>query len=130
MKFLISIVLIITTASVHGQKTIKAVDGSTVKVKTLNNRIKFLMDSLNIPGASIAIINDNEIAYHQVFGVQNSETKEAVLTSSIFEGASLSKPIFAYFAMKMVEKGVLDLDKPLHEYIPHPAIDSASQGLV
>lgn len=105
---------------------IKAVDGTTVKTEKLNKRIEFLMDSVDIPGVSLAIINDREIVYHEVFGVQNIETKEAVKKQSIFEGASLSKPIFAYFAMKMVDQALLDLDKPLHEYFPHPAIDSAS----
>ena len=110
------------------QKTVKAVDGAAVKVKKLDQRIEYLMDSVAMPGLSLAIINDNEIVYHKVFGVQHVENKEAVTLTSIFEGASLSKPIFAYFAMKMVEKGVLDLDKPLHHYWPHPAIDSASQA--
>ena len=59
--------------------------------------------------------------------LQEAETKEAINKNSIFEGASLSKPIFAYFAMKMVDQGILDLDKPLHDYFPHPGIDSACQ---
>lgn len=109
------------------QERIKAVDGSWVKTKTLEKRIEHLMDAVNMPGLSMAIINDKEIVYHKVFGVRNSETQEPVNEQSIFEGASLSKPIFAYFAMKMAEKGVLDLDKPLHEYFPHPGVDSASQ---
>ncbi len=121
------ILLLFLTYSATAQKTIKSVDGSTVKVKKLDKRIEYLMDSIGVPGLSIAIINDNEIAYHKVFGVQNLETNDPVNKQSIFEGASLSKPIFAYFAMKMVDDGLLDLDKTLHEYFPHPAIDSASR---
>ncbi|MEO0896821.1 MAG: serine hydrolase domain-containing protein [Bacteroidota bacterium] len=111
--------------SVSAQKTIKAVDGTTVKTKKLDKRIEFLMDSIDMPGLSMALINEQEIVYHKVFGQQKVEG-EALNKESIFEGASLSKPIFAYFAMKMVDKGILDLDKTLHEYFPHPAIDSAS----
>jgi CubicO group peptidase (beta-lactamase class C family) len=77
-----------------------------------------------MPALSIAIINNSEIAYHRVFGITHNEKKSPVTKETIFEGASLSKPIFAYFAMKMVEKGVLDLDTPLFEYVPHPGIDS------
>ncbi|OEK05588.1 serine hydrolase [Roseivirga misakiensis] len=80
-----------------------------------------------MPGLSLAIINDNEIVHHQVYGVQNLENETPISKSSIFEGASLSKPIFAYFVMKMVEKGMIDLDRPLYEYWNHPAIDSASR---
>ena len=75
------------------------------------------MASNNLPGVSIAIINKNEIIYHKVFGVGNSKTKELVTTQDFFEGASLSKPIFAYFVMRMVEKGKIDLDKPLYQYL-------------
>ncbi|MCI4671888.1 MAG: beta-lactamase family protein [Bacteroidia bacterium] len=109
------------------QNAIMKVDGSSLSVKKLDKRIEQLMDSIDMPGLSIAILNNKEIAYHKVFGIQQVGQEIAVNKQSIFEGASLSKPIFAYFAMKMVDKGILDLDKPLHEYFPHPAIDSASQ---
>jgi len=109
------------------QKSIETVEGNRIKTKKLNHRIEFLMDSIGIPGVSMTIINDKEIVYHETFGVQNVDTKEAISKGNIFEGASLSKPIFAYFAMKMVDKGILDLDQPLYKYFPHPAIDSASQ---
>ncbi len=119
--------MVLVVLSGYSQKTIKAVDGTSVKVKNVDKRIEFLMDSMKIPGLSMAVINDNEIVYHKVFGVQNLETKQELTKQNIFEGASLSKPIFAFFAMKMVEQGILDLDKPLNDYLPHPAIDSASQ---
>ncbi|MCB0845444.1 MAG: beta-lactamase family protein [Bacteroidetes bacterium] len=128
MKYILyTISLLLIFNPTQAQKKLKAVDGKKVKIKKLDKRIEFLMDSVDMPGLSIAIINDQEIVYHNVFGVQNIETKEAVNKQNIFEGASLSKPIFAYFAMKMVDRGILDLDKPMHEYFPHPAIDSASQ---
>ena len=128
MKFLInSVCLLLIASSLIAQNKIESVDGSTVKTERLDKKIEFLMDSANIPGLSLAIINQNEIVYHKVFGVQNIDSREPLNKENIFEGASLSKPIFAYFAMKMVEKGILDLDKPLYEYLPHPAIDSAYQ---
>ena len=109
-----------------GQVELKTLDDSTIKSSDLDKRINFLMDSAGIPGASLAILNDKEILYHKVYGVQNIETQKPITEQSIFEGASLSKPIFAYFAMKMVDQGILDLDKPMHEYFPHPGIDSIS----
>ncbi|MEM6348917.1 MAG: serine hydrolase domain-containing protein, partial [Bacteroidota bacterium] len=121
--------LLFVCLNAYGQrsaKQLKTIAGSKVKTKALNARIAHLMDSLQMPGLSIAMINDGAVVYHEVFGVQNIETEAPVAKSSIFEGASLSKPIFAYFAMKMVDQGLLDLDKPLYEYLPHPAIDSAS----
>ncbi|MEL7251657.1 MAG: serine hydrolase domain-containing protein [Bacteroidota bacterium] len=109
------------------QSTITTVDGRMVKTSELDAYLKNTIETLEIPGLSIAILNDSEMVYHQVFGVQQAGGTEPINQQSIFEGASLSKPIFAYFAMKMVDQGLLDLDKPLHDYLPHPAIVEASQ---
>lgn len=81
-----------------------------------------LIDSMNIPGMSVAIINDATVAYSNTFGVTIADTDQLVTSKTLFEAASLSKPLFAYFAMKQVEKGILDLDKPLYEYLPYPDI--------
>lgn len=102
------------------------IDGRTIDNSKLTSEIINIMDHEKIPAVSIAIINNNEIAYHDVLGVSNMKTKEPVNPQSIFEGASLSKPIFAYFALKMVEEGTLDLDRPLHEYLLHPDIATES----
>jgi CubicO group peptidase (beta-lactamase class C family) len=42
----------------------------------------------------------------------------------VFEAASLSKTVFAYAVMKMVESGTLDLDTPLNKYLPAPYIEN------
>ncbi len=81
------------------------------------------MDSLQMPGLSVVLINKGKIAYHNAFGVANIDSKEIVNEQSIFEAASLSKPAFAYFVLKMVDKGVLNLDTPLYRYMPYPDIE-------
>ncbi|MEM6686649.1 MAG: serine hydrolase domain-containing protein [Bacteroidota bacterium] len=111
----------------HNTNLIKKVNGEQLEVAVLHQHIEQLMDSLEMPGLSIAIINDAEVAYHQTFGVSNVETDEKITTNSIFEGASLSKPIFAYFVLKMVDKGIIDLDKPLYNYLEHPGIAEDSK---
>ncbi|MGG5487876.1 serine hydrolase domain-containing protein [Winogradskyella sp.] len=124
----LTIVCCLTTLFACAQKeTITTVDGKTIKDAKLTSEIKKIMESENIPAISIAVINDNKVVYHDAMGVSNMETKIEVDDHSIFEAASLSKPIFAYFVMKMVEKGKLDLDKPLYEYLPHPGIVPESQ---
>lgn len=103
-------------------REIVTVNGRKIRSGDLDTLIKKAMDSLGIPGVSMAIINDAELVYHYAGGVTNLETKEPVDNETIFEAASLSKPLFAYFAMTMSEKGVIELDKPLYQYLPHPAI--------
>ncbi|WP_394746933.1 serine hydrolase domain-containing protein [Spongiimicrobium salis] len=129
------ILLFIATLSLHTaiyaqSNTIKTVSGKPLKITILEDRITHIMDSIQLPGLSIAIINDAKIAYHRKFGFRNIKTKEAVTPHSIFEGASLSKPLFAYFVMKMVENGEFDLDVPIYDFLkaifPEGVIDPAS----
>jgi CubicO group peptidase (beta-lactamase class C family) len=82
--------------------------------------IRQRMAALQISGASVAVIQDGQMVYHRVFGEADKEKGLPVTELTLFEGASLSKPLFAYFAMTFVEEGRLDLDRPLHEYLAHP----------
>jgi CubicO group peptidase (beta-lactamase class C family) len=123
--FQAAIVLVIATGAFQsfGQaEYIRTVTGRRIEVDSLDKFIQKGMDSLVIPGLSIAIINDADMVYHRTFGVKNFDTGIAVDSSTIFEAASLSKPLFSYFVMKQIEKGVIGLDDPLYKLMPHPAI--------
>jgi CubicO group peptidase (beta-lactamase class C family) len=78
------------------------------------------MEKAGVPGLSCAILNDSQVAYVETFGVKNSKTGEPLDPDTVFTGASFSKTVFAYVAMQLVEEGVLDLDRPLHEYLARP----------
>ncbi|RXG13142.1 serine hydrolase domain-containing protein [Leeuwenhoekiella aestuarii] len=123
----VAIVALTAITSCAQTKSIQTLEGSILHVEELNSAIESAMKEHELPGLSAAIINNNELVYHQAFGVANSKTREPIDKQSIFEGASLSKPIFAYFVMKLVENGTIDLDKPLHQYLPHPGIAPESK---
>jgi len=81
------------------------------------------MEKLKIPGLSVAVINDGKVVYQKTMGYANVEEKLPITTETIFEGASLSKSVFAFFVMTYVEEGKLSLDKPLYQYLPYADID-------
>lgn len=74
------------------------------------------MKEHHIPGVALALI-ENEIITTFEFGVKNSLSQEPVTSTTVFEGASLSKPLIAYAALKLCKKGLLDLDRPFSEYL-------------
>lgn len=121
-KWMFFIACIVFTCTGYAQ--IKTLSGKTISPEAMDGFIKKLMDSLGIPGLSIAIINDGNIVYHRSLGVTSVVTYEPVNDGSIFEAASLSKPLFAYFVMKMVDKGLLNLDTPLYRYMPYADIEN------
>jgi CubicO group peptidase (beta-lactamase class C family) len=104
------------------QERIKTLSGKEITIAEIDEFIKAQMDSLGIPGMSIAIINDAEIVYHRALGVTNVDTKEKVTDETLFDAGSMSKTPFAYLVMIMVDKGILNLDQPLYTYLPYPDI--------
>ncbi|QJW97880.1 serine hydrolase [Frigoriglobus tundricola] len=84
----------------------------------LEERIPALMKEADVPGLAIALVRDGELVWHRGFGVKNSKTRDPVDDTTVFEAASLSKPVFAYAVLKLVDAGKFDLDKPLNKYLP------------
>jgi len=92
-------------------------------VSDLEILIPELMEREGVPGLSVALIADGRIVWVEGFGVKDTRTGEPVTTVSVFRGASLTKQLVAYAALKMCEQGVLELDRPLTDYLEEPYLD-------
>ena len=92
-------------------------------IARLEKVIPQVMKDGDVPGLSIAFIRNGKVFWHRGFGVKNADTKEPVTDDTVFEAASLSKPVFAYAVMKLVESGKLDLDAPLTKYLLVPDVE-------
>ena len=99
---------------------ITRLDQSKIRFDSLNNNIEWLMKTANVHGLAISIFNNYQPVYKRTFGFKNVANREPIKSTTNFYGASLSKAVFAVFVMKLKEEGVLDLDKPLQEYLPKP----------
>jgi CubicO group peptidase (beta-lactamase class C family) len=77
-----------------------------------------LLKDGRVPGLSFAIIRDGKIVETKALGVRDASTAIPVDDNTIFEAASLSKPVFAYAVLQLVDAGVLSLDTPLSKYVP------------
>ena len=75
-----------------------------------------------ISGAAFAELDSLGITELHTFGFRNLETKQNVTSTTIFEAASLSKPVFSALVFRLVEKRVIILDKPLTQYLPFETI--------
>lgn len=87
-------------------------------IARLEHDIPRLMKDGDVPGLSIALLRDGEVVWHRGFGVKNAKTNDPVTESTVFEAASLSKPVFAHAVLKLVDSGKIDLDAPLKNYLP------------
>ena len=70
------------------------------------------------PGAVAIVVNKNQTLYEKSFGLQSLRTQSPMAIDSIFNIASMTKPVAALGCMRAVEQGLLDLDQNAGELIP------------
>src|SRR5687767_12637362 len=99
---------------------ITRLDGTAIDTTTLTQRIEALTRAANVQGLTVTIFNDAKVVYSRAFGAANLAEGKPLRTDTEIYGASLSKAVFSVLVMKLVEQGVLDLDKPLQEYVTAP----------
>lgn len=74
-------------------------------------RLDQRMRDLKVPGVSIAVIDSFRIAWARGYGVREAGGTDSVTTETLFQAASISKPIAALAALRLVQEGTLDLDE-------------------
>ena len=78
------------------------------------NDVAALLKQFNVPGISIAVINDFAIEWARGYGVADIETGAPVTVDTLFQAASISKPVAAMASMKAVEDGRFALDQDVN----------------
>ena len=68
-----------------------------------------------VPGVSVAVINDGAIEWARGYGVVEAGTAQQVTPDTLFQAASISKPVAAMGALRLVEEGKLSLDEDVNK---------------
>ena len=74
------------------------------------------MRALGVPGVGIAVVERGRLAWSRGFGLLQAGRDARIDDATLFEMASLSKPVFAYVVLQLVDSGELALDTPLVAY--------------
>jgi CubicO group peptidase (beta-lactamase class C family) len=93
----------------------------------IDQKVKATIAATHANGIAVAVIDHGKPGYVHAFGIRNAKG-DPLNTDTIMYGASLTKTVFAYTVMQLVDQGKLaldtpikdDLDKPLPEYGPDP----------
>lgn len=75
------------------------------------------MTALDVPGCSIAVIENGKVSWSKGYGYTKSFLGNPIITTTLFQAGSISKIITALGALMLVEQGKLDLDKPVNYYL-------------
>src|SRR3984885_3540343 len=92
------------TAVAQTMPTGSAVDAEVSKIMT----------GTHAEGMALAVIDHGKVGYVQAYGIRNAKG-EPLTTDTVMYGASLTKTVFAYTVMQLVDQGKLNLDTPLKD---------------
>jgi CubicO group peptidase (beta-lactamase class C family) len=87
--------------------------------RTLQPWIEQLLQRERRPGLAIAVVEGNRVVYAHGFGVKRLGKDDPITTRSLFHMASITKTFVATSLMQLVEKGSVDLDAPVVQYLPY-----------
>ena len=107
-------------SSVAQQSSIARHDGSRIATSEIDASVTRLMEAAHVTGAGIALFHHGKVAYLKTYGLRDTEKNLPLTPDSVMTSASLSKTAFATMVMRLVQERILDLDKPIQEYLPKP----------
>lgn len=119
LKILPGLLLLANLTFGQGQQIIR-LDGSRIAASEVDSIVKVLMDTANVQGLDLAILNKRKTVYLKSYGYKNKVNAELLDTNTVMYGASFSKAVFAFLTMKLVQEKTIELDKPLYKYLSRP----------
>jgi CubicO group peptidase (beta-lactamase class C family) len=97
------------------------------KPAAIDAEVRRIMTRTSANGLALAVIDRGKVAYRQAYGIRNA-AKDPLTPDTVMYGASLTKTVFAYTVLQLVDRHILaldapikdDLDQPLPAYPPDP----------
>ncbi len=122
LSFLLALALPLPLATANA-KPLPANDPSSIDAE-----VHRVMAKTGARGLALALIDGGRIRYVQAYGVRNA-AGDPLLTDTMMYGASLTKTVFAYTALQLVDRGKLALDTPLSDYLDKPLPDYDTEAI-
>ncbi len=91
-------------------------------ISELEELIPARMKMDDVPSASVAVIDEGRVLWARTFGVKHIELRHPASMGTVFEAASLSKPVVAYAVLALCDRGLLTLETPLSDLLSQPYI--------
>ncbi|MCZ6656038.1 MAG: serine hydrolase [Gammaproteobacteria bacterium] len=95
-------------------------------IEELDATLEEVLADTNTPGLIGTMVIGDEVIWIAAFGVADRETDRAVTPATRFRVGSITKSFTLLAALILVERGELDLEQPLAEFIPEAGLDCAS----
>jgi CubicO group peptidase (beta-lactamase class C family)/D-alanyl-D-alanine dipeptidase len=101
-----------------GDENVPARPDYAEATELLESSIEWQMETKQLPALSIALVDDQEIVWAQGFGYADPDDSVPADAGTVYRVGSVSKLFTDIAVMQLVERGELDLDAPVTEYLP------------
>lgn len=92
------------------------------KPTAIDAEVGKVLDATKANGLAIAVIENGKVGYTKAYGIRNAKG-EPLTPDTVMYGASLTKTVFAYTVLQLVDQGKLTLDTPISELLDKPLPD-------
>jgi CubicO group peptidase (beta-lactamase class C family) len=119
-RFAVALLVCVAVPLVGAERGVTRLDGSIITPSAIDGTVQRLMQAGHVKGLGIAIFNKRKVAYLKAYGERDSSRHLPLTVDSVMTSASYTKSTFAYAVMQLVEEGLLNLDRPIQEYLSKP----------
>ncbi|MEO9872503.1 serine hydrolase domain-containing protein [Ekhidna sp.] len=88
-----------------------------------NYSIQDRMEYYGVPGVSISVMNGDKIDLKASYGVSRKKDEKGIDSNTLFQAASIGKPITSFAIFRLVQSGLLSLDTDVNDYLKGWQID-------
>lgn len=112
--------LVLLMSSAGHSQALRRLDGLSLNEHDVDKSIEALRRADSVPGIAVALIRDGKIVYLQAFGERRLSPALPLTCQTAMRAASLTKAMFGYVVMQLVDERRVDLDRSIAEYLPKP----------
>lgn len=120
IMFLVLLISHAVALSANEMREFTRADSKTLETSLIDATVHRLMEAGDVTGLGLALVANGQVVYIKAYGLADRDEGRALQTDTVMYGASLTKAAFAYMVMTLVDEGILDLDRPIAEYLPKP----------
>jgi CubicO group peptidase (beta-lactamase class C family) len=110
--------IVLSDGSQAQHAIVTRLDDSTISPNNIDAIVTSEMQRAHVEGVGIAIFNDGKLVYLKAHGFRDKAKRLPLTPDSVMTAASLTKSAFATMVMQLVVRGIIDLDKPVWQYLP------------
>ncbi|MBW8735204.1 MAG: serine hydrolase, partial [Asticcacaulis sp.] len=105
-----------------------AVAAPLPKPAALDAKVAALMARTHAQGMAVAVIDKGKVTYVNAYGIRNAKG-DKLTTNTVIYGASITKTVFAYAVLHLVDQGKINLDTPIADDLDKPLIDYDTEAI-